>query len=141
MMPPGVSPASRPPGTPWFNRTYTYDALNRLVEAQGPFGTIQYGYDRVGNRLTENRNGLQTTYSYLEGNNRVGEISGFPATAYRYDARGNIVGIGGRDLLYNQDNRLVRVKEGTKALGEYQYNAFGQRVRKTADGGNHSLSL
>ena len=121
-------------GTPWFNRSYIYDALNRLAEVEGPFGVIQYGYDRVGNRLTESRNGLTATYGYLEGSNRVSEISNFTVTPYSYDARGNIVGMGERNLSYNQGSELVRVKVGETILGEYQYNGFGERVKKTAGG-------
>ncbi len=38
---------------PWKNQTFTYDALNRLVGAEGPYGTIGYTYDNVGNRAAE----------------------------------------------------------------------------------------
>ncbi len=31
--------------------TYGYDDLNRVTTASGPFGTLSYSYDQVGNRL------------------------------------------------------------------------------------------
>ena len=57
----------------------------------------------------------------------------FRPLAYSYDARGNIVGMGDRTLIHNQDSQLVRVKVGENILGEYQYNGFRERVKKTAN--------
>jgi len=44
--------------------TYGYDDLNRLMSGNGPWGTIAYTYDIVGNRLTETVNGTATTHTY-----------------------------------------------------------------------------
>jgi RHS repeat-associated protein len=114
------------------NKSYTFDALNRLVHAEGSFGTIDYTYDGVGNRLTKVENNQTSTYNYASGTNRLQEIAG--SVAYKYDANGNITGIGNKVLTYNQNNRLVRVEENSTILGEYVYNGLGQRVIKTADG-------
>lgn len=118
--------------TPWHNRTYGYDALNRLEHAEGPYGTINYTYDGVGNRLTKVINDQTDTYMYFSGTNRLQEVTG--PVAYTYDANGNITGIGNKMLTYNQNNRLVRVEENGGVLGEYTYNGLGQRVIKTAGG-------
>ena len=116
-----------------YNRTYAYDALNRLESATGPYGTIGYTYDGVGNRLTRTINGQSANYSYLTGTNRLDAISGSEYLDFSYDANGNITGLGNKTLIYNQDNRLVRVEMGGVPLGEYAYNGLGQRVKK--DGG------
>ena len=50
------------------------------------------------------------------------------------NAKGNITGINSRVLTYNQANRLIRVEENGSVLGEYTYNALGQRVMKTVNG-------
>jgi YD repeat-containing protein len=39
--------------TPWYNQALTYDALNRLTNADGRYGVMNYTYDKVGNRLTK----------------------------------------------------------------------------------------
>jgi YD repeat-containing protein len=49
---------------------------------------------------------------------------------YSYDANGNVTAIGNKILIYNQNNRLIRVEEQGSILGEYVYNGLGQRVIK-----------
>ncbi len=44
-------------------------------------------------------------------------------------------GSGGVTLEYNDNNRMVAVKEGVvTTIATYQYNAFGQRVTKVVGG-------
>lgn len=123
------------PNTPWLNRQFGYDDLDRLETANGPFGTIGYTYDKVGNRKTRTVNGQTETYTYFSGTNRLNQItiSGSIDT-FAYDDNGNITGAGQRSFEYNQNNRLVRVLENGSTLGEYRYNALGQRVTKDVAG-------
>jgi RHS repeat-associated protein len=121
------------PDTPWYNRTYTYDALNRLDHAEGPYGIIDYTYDAVGNRLTKIENGVTDTYAYITDTNKLNEITDTETIPYTYDANGNITGIGNKILTYNQNNRLIRVEENGTTLGEYTYNSLGQRVIKEVE--------
>jgi len=53
--------------TPWYNQDFNYDALNRLLNADGIFGTIDFTYDNVGNRLTHTVAGQIDTYTYQPG--------------------------------------------------------------------------
>jgi RHS repeat-associated protein len=119
---------------PWKNRTYTYDALNRLTVAQGKYNTETYAYDRVGNRGSRTVNSNVEFYSCLSGTNKIDQIIGYHPVSFTYDANGNTTGIGGKVLTYNQDNRLIRVEENGQTLGEYVYNGLGQRIKKTAGG-------
>jgi RHS repeat-associated protein len=114
------------------DKTFSYDALNRLEHAEGPFGYIEYTYDHVGNRLTKVENNQTTTYAYASGTNRLQEIT--RPVAFTYDANGNVTGIGNKVFTYNQNHRLVRVEEDSTIIGEYVYDGLGQRVIKTADG-------
>ena len=127
--------AIRGTSKPWLNRDYTYDALNRLSSATGAFGDYAFTYDGAGNRLTETANARVDTYAYTPSTNRLSQVTGGTDTLdFSYDANGNITALGSRALIYNQNNRLVRVEENAAALGEYVYNALGQRVKKTAAG-------
>lgn len=124
------------PSTPWDNRVYAYDALNRLTHAEGPWGSIDYTYDGVGNRLTETMDsGIDTYYNYYDGTNKLKEaVSDTDAVTYTYDLNGNVTGIGDKVLTYNQDNRLVSVASGGTTLGEYTYDDLGQRIIKKVNG-------
>ena len=122
------------PNTPWANQYFNYDLLNRLTRARGPYGTIDYTYDKVGNRLTRTIDGQSDTYSYIPETSKVQGITGTNPVAFTYDGNGNVTGFGSKALVYNQNNRLVRVEEGSDVLGEYTYNGLGQRVSKVVDG-------
>jgi len=121
--------------TPWYNQDFSYDALNRLTDATGAYGSINYTYDNVGNRLTRTIGSQTETYTYITGTNKLYQVTGTadPVT-YTYDANGNITGFNNKTLIYNQNNRLIRVEENSDILGEYKYNGLGQRAIKEADG-------
>jgi len=121
---------------PWKSRTYEYDALNRLTKADGVYGVFKYRYyyDRVGNRLQKTTRSTTETYMYFPGTNKLEQITGSNPVGFAYDANGNITGIGTKTLIYNQNNRLIRVEENGDILGEYIYNGIGQRVIKAANG-------
>ncbi len=112
------------------DQTYTYDNLDRLTNATGPYGAISYTYDDVGNRQTRTVNGQTETYAYINGTNKLDEITGLNAKTFTHDSNGNITGLGNKSLFYNQNNRLIRVEQGAITLGEYTYNGLGQRVKK-----------
>lgn len=118
-----------------YSQSFSYDALNRLTGGQGGvYGDIGYTNDDVGNRLTKTINGQTENYTYIDGTNKIEQITGTATTVFSHDANGNIIGIGNRTFVYNQNNRLVRVEQGDSILGEYSYNGLGQRVIKIAGG-------
>jgi RHS repeat-associated protein len=120
--------------TPWYNQDFDYDALNRLLSADGIFGTIDFTYDNVGNRLTRTVDSQVDTYNYQPGASRISQITGANPAAFSHDTNGNITDIDSRTYVYNQNDRLVRVEEGIDILGEYTYNGLGQRQIKEVDG-------
>lgn len=113
-------------------KTYQYDALYRLTNATGPWGTIAYNYDPVGNRTNETTNEGMTNYSYSA--NKLITSSGTKAFSFSYDSNGNTVSENQKTYIYNQNQRLIKAIEDGNTLGEYLYNANGQRVKKTANG-------
>ena len=122
------------PSTPWYNRIYGYDALNRLTHAEGPWGNMDYTYDHVGNRLTKTEGSVTDPYAYITGTNILDTVTNTETTTYTHDANCNITGIGNKVLIYNQNNRLIRVEENSVVLGEYTCNGLGQRIKKEAGG-------
>jgi len=123
------------PSTPYYNRAYGYDSLNRLIHAEMPWKDMDYTYDDVGNRLTKTEGSVTDDYNYYPGTNKLNEVvTDTDTVTYTYDLNGNITGIGDMVLTYNQNNRLVMVEEDSVTLGEYTYNGLGQRIIKEADG-------
>ncbi len=114
------------------NKTYTYDALDRLATANGPWGALTYTYDVVGNRLTEAAGANQTTYTYEA--NRLKTAVGGKNLALAYDNNGNTAIENLRQYIYNQNQRLVKVTDSGIVKGEYVYNGDGQRVMKSVGG-------
>ena len=78
------------------NRTFGYDPLHRLNDANAPglWGDLTLDYDDLGNRksktLTQGGQTESTTYGGYEQNNRLTTVTtGTGAESYGYDARGN----------------------------------------------------
>ena len=121
----------KPAGT----EDYEYDALYRLKE-QTPIGQakITYTYDEVGNRKTETQSGSTTTHTYPATSNRHTAAGGLALT---YDAAGNRkTDLGAlRTYTYDSRGRMEKIESGGSVLGEYLYNAEGQRVQSDTQTG------
>ncbi len=113
-----------------FNRTYSYDSLNRLStlsdsnSGQSCKG-LAWGYDAWGNRTDQTvTNGTCNTFhASVDTNNR---LLGSP---YQYDAAGNMTHDASHSYAYDGENRLISVDGGSTA--SYVYDALGQRANKT----------
>jgi YD repeat-containing protein len=65
------------------NESYGYDPADRLATAQGPWGSLSYSYDVVGNRLTETLGATTGSYAYAAGSNRLAAVTqASPAAAF-----------------------------------------------------------
>ncbi|RJQ43130.1 MAG: hypothetical protein C4538_12520 [Nitrospiraceae bacterium] len=114
------------------SRSYAYDNLHRLALATGPWGSTAYAYDPVGNRTYETTDTGNTTYIYSA--NKLISAAGEKTLDFSYDNNGNTVAENGKQYIYNQNQRLVQIKDTENVLSEYVYNSKGQRVKKTAHG-------
>lgn len=111
------------------NRTYGYDAIHRLITANGPWGSGSYSYDANGNRMTKIEGSISTNYNYFANTNRLQSTTGSEVATYSYDSNGNITNDGTHTYQFNQRNRLNKVDSGTTAI--YNYDGEGRRVKKT----------
>ncbi len=113
------------------SQLFGYDYLDRLTSASGSYGVLDYTYDGVGNRLTENKDGLQDNYQYGLDSNQLLSVSGTRDVAYDLDAAGNTIGDSNHSYTFNDRNRLSLVDGGETAT--YGHNAIGQRVLKVSE--------
>ena len=115
-------------GNETFNRTFTYDALNRIAsmsdsDTVASCQGLTWGYDAWANRtaqtVTKGTCG-QWSSSYAANN----QISG-----YSYDAAGNLLNDGVHSYTYDAENRIIAVDGGSTAT--YLYDPEGRRKLKT----------
>lgn len=122
--------------TPVNDQVFVYDPLDRLTQATGGYGALGYGYDSVGNRLTETRNEeAARNYTYSPKSNRLTSILSAGTVNVSYTGSGNIGAfVQGESALrfdYNQANRLASASEDNRTVLQYTYDAFGRRLAKT----------
>ncbi len=112
------------------DETYGYDGLDRLTSSSGPWGTITYTYDQVGNRLTKTE-GSQTTYTYGSYN----RLTQAGSTNYTYDNNGNTMtkndGVDSWSYTYDYNNMMTRAVKNGSSQGQYFYDGDGKRVKVT----------
>src|SRR5690606_20105684 len=106
---------------------FSYDDLNRLTGAEGIYGTIEYSYDRVGNRVMRRENGRTDLYVYSPGSNRIAAVTGDNPMDFFHDPTGKITSMGGTALRYGENDRLIGISEERRFLGQFTYNGFGER--------------
>ncbi len=132
------------------SQNFNYDALNRLTNATGAYGTLSYTYDANGNRLTytdstgvdsytydANSHRLLSTndwdYQYDNNGNRIAKLlkdgSG-DGLLYRYDDHSRLVEVIERETITTGKGKNTTTTQTDTTVATYTYNAYGQRVTK-----------
>lgn len=145
-------------GRPDHSMVLTYDALDRLQQADGAWGVLRYDYSPGGDRTSETLNGLPpTTFSYDERGHLL-EVAGTRSVRFDYDPFGNVrrATTGSRQDLdqftytFDAENRAT-VVERTRAVEvagqltmvqsrvDYSYDGHGQQARARRAGCNNDV--
>ena len=109
--------------------TYTYDSVYRMTAesvARSPLnGTLNYGLDPVGNRLSlvSTLSGINPQTVAYDANDRL--------TANNFDANGNTLSANGKTFGYDSLDRMTTVNSGAVTM---VYDGDGSRVAKAAGG-------
>lgn len=135
---------------------YTYDALNRLTSVTDAQGSTTYGYNAVGNRISEQQpNGISTAYAYNLKNQlthiahyRQGDL--INEYHYTLDAAGQRLGLEEVLLINGQTQRKVttwqydligrlideQIRDNNVLVthNQYQHDAVGNVTQKTSNG-------
>ena len=108
-------------------RKYDYDARGQLVDADAGSGyDFSYSYDAAGNRLSAAANGSTTGYT-PNSLNQYSAVSGSGAPAY--DANGSLTGLNGKQYVWDNENRLSAVSDGTRRT-ESGYDGLSRRIKR-----------
>ena len=118
-----------------------YTPANRLDVATGPWGSLDYAYDAVGNRTQEVKiqSGVTTTtvLAYQSTSNRIASetVNGAQSRAFSYDAAGNqLSGLppgASYTLTYDKRNRPNMLKLNGSIVASYRYNGLEQMALRT----------
>jgi YD repeat-containing protein len=110
------------------SQTFTYDNVDRLATAIGPWGTVSYTYDAHGNPLKAG----SVTYTYDTANRfRLKSDGSF---TLGYDPNGNVISGPQTTYTYTPENRLATAKVGPSTI-RFAYDADDWRVKKAIDKG------
>ncbi|MCO5212154.1 MAG: hypothetical protein M9936_20860 [Caldilinea sp.] len=102
--------------------TYSYDALDRLMQATYPTSTVTYTLDGVGNRLSDG----MASFAY-DPSDRILN------SGYTYDANGNLLADGMATYEYDAANRLIQMTMGG-VVTTYGYDGWGNLIQETVNG-------
>lgn len=107
-----------------YNRSMSYDGLDRLISASGAWGDIAYVYDDDNDLIEKTLVGNKTTYTYGSINNRLKTSTS--GKSYSYDAYGNIISNGINNYTFSDASNLVSVSGS--ATANYKYDGNNLRV-------------
>ncbi len=133
------------------DRTFGYQAPQySLTSADGPWGTLDWTYDKIGNRLSESRDGGATADGYVyatnaaSGDTPILDLVNLAVTGtrdYTWDAAGNLdsVAPGGNfvDFTFDDASRLAAADHpasGASAAFLYDGRGFLRSATETAGG-------
>ena len=104
-----------------------YDGINRLIEANGSWGSGSFSYDVTNNLLSQTLSGQTLNYYY--NGMWLSALSGTVARSYTHDIFGNIHSNGSQTFFYDWASQLVEISDtNTGAHTSYRYDGHGQRT-------------
>lgn len=127
-------------------RTYGYqDYQYFLTSADGaPWGSLDWTYDRIGNRLSEDRNSVVDTYTYVTngGGGNTAKLAQAGTRVFAYDNAGNTTQMtaGGNQIDYGIDD-ASRIAEFARPIATaetaltYDGRSFLARSEELLGGG------
>ena len=116
------------------SEVYGYTPRESLTSATGPYGTLAFTYDGVGNRVTAAVGAVTDSYSYPATSNRLSIITpgAGGSRGYTYDAMGNVTGEtrpgGAYGYTYDSAGRMVTFLIGGVQQASYKYDFAGRQA-------------
>ena len=120
------------------SETFGYTFRDSLASATGPYGTLGFVYDGVGNRITHTSNpgtGVATdNYTYPATSNRLGTVTlgGGGSRVFTYDGMGSVTNEartgGAYGYAYDSAGRMATFSIGGVLQASYKYDFAGRQV-------------
>ncbi|MDR4498705.1 MAG: hypothetical protein MRK02_12425 [Candidatus Scalindua sp.] len=135
------------PGHLQNNRSFLYDELDQLIQANGSDQngnyTHDYEYDDLKN-LSKYPEKFGNDQILRQNNQKPFQITGIankPTLFYKYDDAGNLIETPECKMQFDPLNKLIKVTDNNGAVAEYFYDHLGSRVitKITANGNTEIL--
>ena len=110
-----------------------YDGLDRLRQANGPWGAGNFSYDALDNLVYSSVGGRSLTHT-IDGNNRLISLTGSQNIGIGYDANGNIIHRAGQAYAFDIGNRMREAVNKAR----YVYDGHGRRNLMWFQDGNYA---
>ncbi|MBP6076795.1 MAG: RHS repeat protein, partial [Nitrosomonas sp.] len=114
---------------PLYNRSFDYDALDRLTGQTDNTSFKLWNYDANSNRTNAQFGSTNYAYTNSGTSNRLQAVTGPVAKTYSYDAAGNPLSDGTATFTWNAAGKLSTTVKNAKTH-TYKYNALDQRISK-----------
>ena len=110
-----------------------YDGLDRLRQANGPWGAGSFTYDALDNMTTSTVGGRNVVHRH-DAANRLEHLGGTLDVSIGYDANGNISRRGAATFEFDLANRL----RSAPGRAQYAYDGHGRRNLVFYPGGDYA---
>lgn len=147
----GITSLQRDGGTA---DTYYYDLAQQLISTVLGNATTDLTFDANGNRTygwcatapppcdpNEGCYPVDNSFGGSYGVNNLNQYTLAPPTAFggsnpavAYDQKGNLSTFGARTYVFDAQNRLIKVKEGTATVAQYSYDGLNRQITRTLNG-------
>jgi hypothetical protein len=114
----------------------TYDNVDRLLTASGPWGQNGFTYDAVGNRRSRTLGAASTTYTYDNPTQRLVSTTGADASSFAYDLNGNLRQ-DARGSYTHAPTNLMETATVAGAVSTYRYDSDELRKVRVTAGETH----
>jgi RHS repeat-associated protein len=111
-----------------------YDGLDRLRQANGPWGAGSFSYDALDN-ITTSSVGSRNVVMRYDAQNRLEHLGGSLDIGIGYDANGNLNRRGTADYVFDLANRMKQAS----GRGDYTYDGHGRRALMSPVGGGLTI--
>ena len=101
-----------------------YDGLDRLRQANGPWGSATFAYDALDNLVASTVGGRVLNHYVEPSSQLLRSLTGSQTIGLDYDARGNLINRAGQAFVFDIGNRMA---SAPGKVSTYIYDGHGRR--------------
>ncbi len=112
--------------------SYKYDLNGNRLEKIGPEHRVQYSYDPLNRLIEASYNGRKESYTYDKAGNRISKTTEKETEKYTYNSKNQIIqlhkALGATTFTYDDQGNIIEEK-GPEGITRYEYNPLNQQTK------------